>query len=165
MAKQTIMVVLLCALSACASVETSFYQRPDYDWTELATYAWTDSIADRVGPGVVVSDLVDASLADKGYRVSREPDFFVHPSLSLEGTLQTGTATWDASGPHRTQRATITLEAREVGTQAVLWRGRAELREPADLTPAQIDAVVRDAVLTLLAEFPAAPGAAQGGTP
>ncbi len=155
-------------VSSCSAVSTSFDYDVGADFARLQTYAWVPVEHDEETISELVLKRVESSVHDvltaKGYRrVADDPDFFIHTHVSRrERTRVTehgprydyrGWAGYDVE-VYSYEEGTLILDVEDAATDALIWRGTARRAINTSWTPEQITERVREAVETVLAEFP-----------
>lgn len=163
----------LALLPACSSTRTSFDWDREFDFSTLSTWSWDPS-----GPGGEVSELgirriegtIETVLRERGFRRDDDaPDFLVAWSVSRRDRIRA--TDWGGyRGPYRDrwtgysdvrtvdvveyEEGTLVVDVVDPSSDRLVWRGTGSRALEGSMTPERADAIVRDAVESILAGFP-----------
>jgi len=147
-------------MSACSNFKVTSDHDRSYDFSNLRTYDWTESLGEqtgarRAGSGWVLSyiqDQIESQLAAKGYTpADDDPDFLVAfdawTEAPMSGSLGSGYSGWRGGGSSDTgigfREGTMVVDVVDPRTNTMVWRGQASggLEDP-PISEEQLDKLV-----------------------
>lgn len=158
-------VAALAVLPSCSGLATSFDYDTSQSFAGLKSYAWIEKQDNSIGMKRV-RDAVDAELKSRGFALtSSRPDFQIAAHVGTQDRLRVVDwgYTYQPRGywhggrdidVYQYEEGTLVLDVIEPGQNALIWRGSGSKAVDSSWTPEERDEEVREAVKTLLAEFP-----------
>jgi len=160
-----VVATLLAVLPACSGLSTSFDYDTSQDFVGLKSYAWIEKQDNSINMKRV-REAVDAELKNRGFTetVSR-PDFQLAVHVGTQDRLRVVDwgYTYQPRGywhggrnidVYQYEEGTLLIDVIDPGQNALIWRGSASKSIDSSWTPEERDEEVREAVKTLLDEFP-----------
>jgi len=170
-----ILFLAVSVLSCSSSFETRYYYNKHQDFAALRTFAFL-SAPKKEGQNEValghIKEAVTRELQKRGVAFSEsQPDFLI---AVYAGVSQAENLTdwgysytpygpqWRASGYDRGgdievyefEEGTLLLDFITPGEKITVWRGMAHGALPAKRTPGEVEAIINDAVKTILENYP-----------
>jgi len=127
----------LVSIARCETLQVSFDYDAEAGFSSLNAYAWMPPVQDNDQVQALVTDAVDAKLAQRGFRLAGEtPDFLVsfYAPAEVQGELS------------------LVFVLAE--NQQFLWRGTAKDKAYPARNPEEQELRIRTAVGRLLEQFP-----------
>lgn len=161
----------------CSSVKVTTDYEPDFDYSGLETFAWLPEPPRPTGHALIdsplfgarVRDAVNAELERRGYRKveSAEADFLLQYYAGTKTVTKIDTthryhygAHWHGRGYAETttvreyEKGSLVLDIVDAESRELVWRGVGEARLYENRTPEERAERMREAVESILDEFP-----------
>lgn len=157
--------VALAVLPACSGLSTNFDYDTAHDFSGLHTYAWIEKQDNSISMKRV-RESVDAELQARGFaRTDARPDFQIAAHIGTKDRLRVVDwgYTYQPRGywyggrdidVYEYEEGSLVIDVIDPGQSTLVWRGTASKAVDRTWTPEERDEEVREAVKTLLAEFP-----------
>jgi hypothetical protein len=173
----------LFILAGCSTMSVQTDYETTYDFSTLKTYAWLDSKEPskdiRINNSLIINrvvNAVDSSLQSRGYTLvdKDEADFYVNWFGGLENKMRVETintyygdmgygyrdwgyrSRWPGSRTYtyEYQQGTLIIDIADSKSKQLIWRGTGKEYFEEKETPEQITADIKQAVDTILNQFP-----------
>jgi hypothetical protein len=170
-AKRVVCAGTVVLVASCSSLRVSHDYDTRFDFSRIKTYTWVPSEPSAGVSGLTiqrVQSAVDRELAAKGYTKSDEnPDarIAMHAAVSEKYTV-TDRSYGFSYGRHwryvdagyvevdSYEQGTLILDVIDAATNAAVWRGIGTRVVQRNLSPAQREERINEAVEKILAQFP-----------